>query len=88
MSPQQSTTGPHAAIGRDDVVRILGDMDDENAAAILALSPSLTDLETAAMYAAGEGDVLAKSGRPLAGIAAEILEILAVEEEEPEPPAS
>jgi hypothetical protein len=88
MPAQQSISGTHFAVGRDDLRRILGDVDDDKAIAILALNPSLTDLETAAIYAAGDGDVLAKSGRPLAGVAADILDILAADEEEPDPPAS
>ncbi len=89
MSVQQSTSRIHAAVGHDDLQRILGEVSDDKAIAILALNPTLADVETAAIYAAGDGDVLGKSGRPLGGTAAEILDILAADEqEEPGPLAS
>lgn len=86
MSGQPPTSRAHSApIGRDDLRRILGDMDDAKTIEILALNPSLADLEQAAIWATGDGDVLARSGHPLVGIAAAIVDILAVDEEEPPP---
>jgi hypothetical protein len=82
MSRQPS---PSATLGRDDVRGILGDIDDARIMDILALKPSLADLEEAAIWATGDGDVLAKSGRPLGGIAAAIVDILTADEEEPPP---
>ncbi len=88
MPAQQTTSATRIGLGRDDLRRVLGEIGDDKAIAILALNPTLTDLETAAMYAAGDGDVLAKSGRPLAGTAADIVDILTADEEEPDPLAS
>ncbi len=79
-SEARKTGATHA-----DLRRILGEMDAETAIEILALHPTVSDLEIAALYAAGEGEALGKSGRPLVGIPAEIVEILSVEEEEEEP---
>ena len=52
------------AIGHDQVKVIVGDMDDEMIIAILALNPTLIELEEAVVCAAGDSDVLAKLGRP------------------------
>jgi len=86
MSKQPSVSGAHQVLaGRDDLRRILGDLDDAKIIEILALNPSLTELEKAAMWATGDGDILARSGHPLAGIVANIIDIAAADEEEPPP---
>jgi hypothetical protein len=74
-----------AVVSRSDLTDIVGDIDDDKIVAILALQPSLVDLEEAAIWATGDGDVLAKAGRPLTGVAAEVFEILTADEEEPPP---
>jgi hypothetical protein len=71
-----------APVGRADLIRILGETDDAKIVEILALKPTLPEVEEAAMWAAGNGDVLAKSGRPLGRVAAAIVAILTAEEEE------
>jgi hypothetical protein len=86
MSKQPSGSRAHLApVSQDELRSILGDIDDARIMEILALGPSLTDLEEAAIWATGDGDVLAKSGRPLAGVVANIVDILTVDEEEPPP---
>jgi len=78
---------PHSStVNRDDVRRILGDIDEGKIIEILGLHPSVPDLEQAAIWSAGDGDVLAKSGHPLGGIVAQIVDILAIDEDEEEPP--
>lgn len=67
-----------------DVRKILGDLDDAKVADILALKPSLADLEDVAICMAGDHDVLAKSGHHVAVTAARIIELLAEAEEEPD----
>lgn len=84
MAKRSAVTSRRA--GREDVKRILGDLDDAKTIEILELNPSLADLEEAAVWATGDGDVLGKSGHALAGTAAAIVEILTADEEE-EPPA-
>ena len=69
---------------RYDLVRLFGDIEDSEAAEILALEPTIAELEEAAVWAADEAEALAKGGRPLAGIVAEIVEILTADEEEDE----
>ena len=87
MPKSQTIAGTEsAAAGHDDLLRIVGDIDERKALEILELHPTLAEVEQAAVWAAGDGDVLAKTGHPLTDIAAEIVEILtADEEEEPAP---
>lgn len=86
MSRQPSTSSVRlATVSRDDLHRILGEIDDAKVMTILALNPSLADLEEAAIWATGDGDVLARDGRPLSGVAADIFDILTADEEEPPP---
>ena len=67
-----------------DIRKILGDLDDAKVADILALKPSLADLEDVAICMAGDHDVLAKSGHHVGLTAARIIELLAEAEEEPD----
>ena len=86
MSTQSTKSNEHTAtVSRDELQHILGDIDDAKAIEILALKPSLADLEEAAIWASGDGDVLAKGGHPLGATAAKIVEILTLDEEEPPP---
>jgi hypothetical protein len=86
MPKPQSIASTHdAAATHDDLLRIVGDIDERDALEILALHPTIAEIEEAAVWAVGNGDVLAKTGRPLTGIAAEIFEILTADEEEPPP---
>ena len=66
----------------------LGDVDDSTAVAVLALYPSVAQLEEARVWLNGGGDVLGKEHRPLDGVVAEIFDMLRVEEDEPPPPAA
>jgi len=68
-----------------DVRRIVGDIEDGKAIEILTLQPTTEELEEAAIWATGNGDVLAKEGHPLSGKAAAIFDILTADEEEPPP---
>lgn len=66
-----------------DIRRILGNLDDVKVAHILALKPTVPDLEDVAFCMTGDHDVLAKSGHHVPAIAAQIIEILAGDEREP-----
>ena len=84
MSKQQSASRAHLAlVGHDDLRRILGEIDEAKVIEILSLNPTLAELEQAAIWATGDGDILAKAGRPLAGAATEIFDIVTAYEEEP-----
>jgi hypothetical protein len=65
-----------------DVHQILGDMEDSTAVAILALHPSVAQLEEARVWLDGVGEVLGKENRPLDGVVAQIFDMLAVQDEE------
>ena len=65
-----------------DAHQILGDMDDSTLVAIMALHPSVAQLEEARLWLDGAGDVLGKEKRPLDGVVAQIFDMLAVEDEE------
>ena len=73
---------------RSDLTRILGDLDDAQISEILTLHPTLAEVEQAALWAEGEGEVLSASGHTLSGVVAEIVDIVTADEEDEEPPRS
>jgi hypothetical protein len=86
MPARTSVVAP-GTLGADAVKAVLGDVDDAKLIEIAELQPTLAELEQAAIWVAGNGDVLAKEGRPLTGTVAAIVEIFAAGEEEEPPPA-
>jgi hypothetical protein len=70
--------------GADDLRRVLGDLEDARVLEILALSPTVAELEVAAMWAEGQGDVVDRAGKLLEGKAARIYEIVTRDEEPPD----
>ena len=82
MPERQLEAPPLATVGRDDLKRIFGEVDDAKIVEILALKPTLPELEQAAMWITGNGDVLARSGHPLTGTPAAIVAIMTADEEE------
>jgi hypothetical protein len=68
----------------DDVKSILGDLDATKVIQILALQPTIADVEEASMWLGGDPDVFG-AAEPLKGIASQIVTILTADEEE-EPP--
>ena len=81
-SRSRSETGAKASA--EDIERLLGGIGDAKAADILALQPTLAELEEAVLWFTGDGDMLAKEGRPLAGKAAAIFDILTADEDDEE----
>lgn len=77
-----------AAEGRpathDEVKNIFGDLDESKMLSILALRPTIADLEQASMWLGGDTDVFG-AAEPLKGVASQIVTILTANEEE-EPP--
>jgi hypothetical protein len=85
-SKQQAAATVHSGMASgDDLKRILGDIEDSKVIEILALKPTLAEVEEAAAWASGDGDILGKSGHPLTSVVAQIVEIVTADEEEPEP---
>jgi hypothetical protein len=74
---------PAGAVTQEDLARLVGDLDERKTLDILALKPTVAELEEAAIWAEGDGDVLARIGHPLAGVVAQIVDILTADEEEP-----
>lgn len=74
------------AASADDVRRILGELDETRLLDILALRPTVLDVENASMELSGDRDVLG-AGEPLKGVPGDIVEILTVDEEEGAPRA-
>ena len=75
-------------IMRDDIKAILGDVDEAQLIEILALKPTVAELEEASIWATGDGEVIGKGGQPpLTGKVAAIVEIIAADEDE-EPPTA
>lgn len=70
----------------EDVARILGDLDATKMLPIMALRPTIVDIEEASIWLGGDRDVFGP-GEPLKGIASQIVTILTADEEE-EPPRS
>jgi len=85
MSKKPARPDPiHRPASREDFHRILGELDDPRVIEVLALNPSVQDLEEAAICMAGDHDVLAKSGHHVSHAASRVIEILtAADEEEP-----
>lgn len=75
-----------ATVDRKDLIRLLGELDDEQIAEILALRPTLAEVEQAAFWAAGQGDQLARKGKTLTGTISEIVDIVADDEDDEPPP--
>jgi len=79
------TEEPAAARGplatADDIRRILGALDDAKLLDIVALQPTILDVEEASLWLAGDPDVFG-AGRPLQAAAGEIVAVLTADEEE------
>lgn len=65
----------------DDIKRVLGNFDDAKVLDILALRPTLLDVEEAAIWLSGDSDVFG-AGQPLKRTAGDIVTILTADEEE------
>jgi len=68
--------------GPDDILRLLGEISPSRIAAVLALEPEMRDLELAAQWGQGDGDIAARAGHPLTGNAAAIVDIVRPDWEE------
>lgn len=69
-----------APLTRDDLEAVLGPIDDEKAAAILATGASQEELVEAWTWAAGDSEPLAAAGKSLTGRVADVYEILTADD--------
>ena len=81
---QTSNSRAAALATRNDVKGILGDIDAAEMLAIMALKPTIADIEEASVWLDGDPDVFG-AGKTVQGVASEIVAIL-TENEEEEPP--
>jgi len=72
-------------VGADDILGLLEELSPDRIAAILALEPTPAELELAALWSQGDGDVTAAYGHALTGNAAAIVDIVQPEEADIEP---
>lgn len=68
----------------DDIKAILGDIDPAQMLEIMALRPTIADIEKVSVWLEGDADVFG-AGEPVKGVASDIVTIL-TENEEEEPP--
>lgn len=72
-----STTTPSAAKPtRDDIIRLVGDVDDATVMAIEATRATYVEIEKAVKWASGNAEQLGKAGRQLSAHAEAVYNIL------------
>jgi len=81
---QAKSGGDRAFATHEDITDILGHIDNEKLLAIMALQPTIADVEAASSWLSGDTDIFG-AGEPLKGAASGIVTILTADEEE-EPP--
>lgn len=74
-------SGGDSAATRDDVTGILGPLDFDQMLAILALHPTVAEVEQASIWLAGDSDVFGAEP-PIKGTAAEIVGIVTANDED------
>jgi hypothetical protein len=79
MPRSSSAPRPEILATSEDIRRLLGDT--QYVLEILSLFPSVTELEEAQAWLEGQGDILARRGRPQTPKIAAILDILEPDEE-------
>jgi hypothetical protein len=75
-----SAEKPSALATHNDVRDVLGKLDDDKMVAIMALKPTIVDIEEASMWLSGDADVFGP-GRALKDVAARIVTLLKADEE-------
>jgi hypothetical protein len=82
MAQPAADAEKHSAVAtHDDVVNVLGRLDDGKMVAIMALKPTIVDVEEASMWLSGDADVFGP-GRPLKDVAAQVVALLTADEED------
>lgn len=64
-----------------DIRELAGDINEIDAAKIIATGATRAEFAEAYQYACGCGDVVGRSGHPLVGVVAEIYEMLVADDE-------
>jgi hypothetical protein len=63
-----------------EVRHLAGPLNDDAVAAVLRIGPSQEELEMAASYVRGEGDLVDRAGHPLTGRIAQVYEVLSADD--------
>ncbi len=79
MPSAHSTAAPLAS--HDDIKAILGNIDADKMQAIIALRPTIAEVEASSLWLGGDADVY-EPGEPLKGRAAAIVAIISEGEDE------
>lgn len=82
MSGNQQPSAAVPALA-DDIRQILGELDERRLLDILALKPTIADIEEASMYLSGDKDVFGP-GEPMKDLAGAIVAIISADDEEEE----
>jgi hypothetical protein len=69
----------------EEIRRLVRTLTDNQVAAVVATGASLAEIEVAAAYAQGQGDMAGRTGRPLEGRSAAVFDILSADDELLEP---
>ncbi len=77
--PDRAEIVPERQLNPEIVRRLCGEITDGAVAAIVASQASLADLETALAWVDGESDVMGEARRPIAGVVAELYDLLMAE---------
>jgi hypothetical protein len=81
MAMQKLDSGGTAVATNADIKDILGSINSDKLLAILALRPTIAEVEEAAMWLSGDADVFG-ANEPIKGNVSHIVTILTAEEEE------
>lgn len=73
---------PNRQATSEDVRHVLGDLDDSTVVEIVASTPSLRDLNDAALWWRGDGDLIAREHRELSARALAVVEVLSRTDED------
>ena len=68
-------------VSHEDVVRLVGEMEDAKISALLEIAPTLQELEEAIAWAEAESDVMGELEKPLSGPVSRVYEILMTRKE-------
>ena len=83
-SPKSSVSNPKGTgdqITHDEISQMVGDLEDAKVAAIMAIGPTVEELEEAIAWAEAESDVMGKLEKPLNAVASQVYEILMTRKE-------
>ena len=73
-------TNAAVSLGRSDILKVAGNIEDSKVAAIERTGATAAELETAVAWAAGLTGVMDKAHRPLSGVIAQVYEVLTADE--------